>query len=173
MNRRSILPCLMLAVAPAVLAAAEAQPLTLDELAREVRTLRRLVQELILARQEERVARCESDRQAAEVRLSSVAGGRSALSRKRAELEEEREQPETEAARALDLADEIERLERDEIVPLERRASELDQTLRLVEERCAAERRLYAALTEDAGVRNASARAPTPEGSRGTSSTSR
>ena len=173
MKRGSVLACLWLAVAPAALAAAEAQPVTLDELAREVRTLRRLVQELIVARQEERVARCESDREAAALRLTSATDRRSAFDRKRAELEEEREGPETDPARALDLSDEIEHLERDEIVPLDRSASDLERSLLLIEERCAAERRLYEALTEGSGARSASAPAPAPEGSRGTSSTSR
>jgi hypothetical protein len=173
MKPRSILLCLLLAVAPAALAAAEAQPVTLDELAREVRTLRRLVQELIVARQEERVARCENDREAAALRLASGNGRRSALDRRRSELAAEREDPATEAARALDLSDEIERLERDELVPLERDASDLERSLRLIGERCAAERRLYEALTDDASARSASARVRAPEGSRGTSSTSR
>jgi hypothetical protein len=96
------LAAVVLCLMPSAPMVASEPPVTLESLETQVRTLRRLVLDLLRARSAEELQRCESERDAAAGRARLAAASEEQIERQIAALEDERASPDIEGAEWLD-----------------------------------------------------------------------
>lgn len=115
----------LLLASPAAVEPRPSPPVTLDQIYGELRSLRRLVRELLIAARNERLARCDADRERDLLLQAQLDAEEQAATTRLSEIESELSEPEVDASRSTELQEEAQSMRHTVLEPLAERRQNL------------------------------------------------